>query len=88
MGLDKWLKPEDLEKKSKKKKVSTPQTKKRKNELIIDISLEKQSIKLIKYKLVCPNVKCKYQKTIMKKELANDDKICPRCDKEMKIKEV
>jgi hypothetical protein len=80
MGLDKWLKTEELEKKSKKKEELTLKTEKRK----IDVSLKKQ-IKLTKYRLVCPNVKCKYQKTIMKKELTNDDKRCPRCDKEMKV---
>jgi hypothetical protein len=80
VGLDKWLKTKELEKKSKKKEELTLKPKKRKN----DISVEKQ-INLTKYRLVCPNAKCKYQKTIMKKQLTNNDKRCPRCDKEMKV---
>jgi hypothetical protein len=67
MGLDKWLKPEDTDKNSKKKR--------------------KQEIKLVKYTLICLNKKCKYQKIIVKKKLVEKDKICPRCGKEMKIKE-
>ncbi len=78
MGLDKWLKPEDVEKKSKKKKESVTQTKKS----------EKQSIKFTKYMLICPDAKCKYQKIIMKKQLTDDDKTCPRCNKKMKTKAV
>ncbi len=47
---------------------------------------KKPSIQLTRYTLVCPNAKCKYQKTIMKKLLSEMDKICPRCNKEMKVK--
>ncbi|MFX0021350.1 MAG: hypothetical protein ACFE9S_03425 [Candidatus Hermodarchaeota archaeon] len=88
MGLDKWIKPEKTDKTSKKQKTTTKKDK----ESIIDKKkrdhLDKKSLNLIKYSLICKNSKCKYQKTIVKKQLAEEDKICPRCEKEMKIKEV
>ncbi|NVM34697.1 MAG: hypothetical protein HWN81_03815 [Candidatus Lokiarchaeota archaeon] len=85
MGLDKWLKPEDESKKTKKKNESPNQTIKSK---IKDTQkpLEKPSIQLTRYILICPNAKCKYQKRIMKKELTDDDITCPRCNKKMKTK--
>ena len=49
MGLDKWLKPEDIEKNSKKKKEPTKQTKKSKGKGVKDKRHEKQAIKLKKY---------------------------------------
>lgn len=88
MGLDKWLKPGDKGKKQKKKKESSVQAKEKKSERAQNQGIEKKSIKLTKYRLVCPNAKCKYQKTIMKKVLTDDDKTCPRCSKRMKVKEV
>lgn len=86
MGLDKWLKPEDEAKKKKKKKESPDQTIKSKDGDIHKELLKKPSIQLRRYTLVCPNAKCKYQKTIRKKELTDEDKTCPRCNKTMKIK--
>ncbi len=86
MGLDKWLKPDDLSKKSKKKKELSEQAKKSKREHIQDKNVEKQPTILSKYILVCANARCKYQKTIMKKNLSDDDRTCPRCNKSMKIK--
>ncbi|MBD3197832.1 MAG: hypothetical protein GF317_22465 [Candidatus Lokiarchaeota archaeon] len=73
MGLDKWIKKDDDEKKesvSKKKKE--------------DIS--KEANKLKKFSLKCSKSKCNYQKTLMKRSLSQKDKICPRCKSEMKIK--
>jgi len=86
MGLDKWLKPEDDTNKKIKKKQPLVQAKKSKNEDSQKEILGIQGIKLTKYTLVCPNTKCKYQKTIMKKQLNEIDRKCPRCNKEMKIK--
>ncbi|MFX1568740.1 MAG: hypothetical protein ACFFCV_10280 [Promethearchaeota archaeon] len=86
MGLDRWIKTEDNDKNSKKKKKSPEQAKVSKLKGVKESDQEKQSIKLKKTTLVCPDAKCKYQKIIMKKELTNDDKICPRCNKTMKIK--
>ncbi|MFX1302757.1 MAG: hypothetical protein ACFFC1_22725 [Promethearchaeota archaeon] len=86
MSLDKWLKSEDVTKKSRKKKESPIQAKKGKDEQIQNKDLQRLSIKLTKYVLVCPNAKCKYQKTIMKKQLTDDDKTCPKCNKKMKTK--
>jgi hypothetical protein len=81
MGLDKWLNPEEVEKKPEKQQNPIKKEVKRKTP-------KSQSItpKLMKYTLNCPNSKCKYQKTVMKKVLTDIDKICPRCKKEMKIK--
>jgi len=75
MGLDKWLKPEDVDKDLKKREKQQ------------NLARERTSINLKKYTLICSNAKCKYQKIIMKKQLTDNDKNCPRCNKEMKIKE-
>lgn len=88
MGLDKWLKPEDAEKKSKKKKEPAVHAKRQKSGKPQDKVLEKPSTNLTKYMLICTNAKCKYQKIVMKKQLTDDDKNCPRCNKKMKIKGV
>ncbi len=86
MGLDKWLKSEDKEKRQKKKKEAPDQNSKSKIEEVQKQTFEKPLIQLTKYILICPNAKCKYQKTIMKKELTEDDITCPRCNKKMKTK--
>ena len=86
MGLDKWIKTEEEVKREKKKKAPPAKTKGSKGEGEKKPDLKKSSMKLIKYTLNCPNAKCKYQKIIMKKQLTNIDKICPRCNKEMKVK--
>ncbi|MFW9882461.1 MAG: hypothetical protein ACFFG0_56080 [Candidatus Thorarchaeota archaeon] len=78
MGLDKWLKTEDIEKKAKKEKNRKTQEK----------DLEKISVNLTKYMLICTNAKCKFQKIIMKRQLSENDKNCPRCNTQMKIKGV
>ncbi|UCD01349.1 MAG: hypothetical protein JSV23_10800 [Promethearchaeota archaeon] len=88
MGLDKWLKSDDIAKESTKKKESSIKAKRSKGEQIQPKELETQSIKLTKYVLVCPNAKCKYQKTIIKKQITDEDKTCPRCKTKMKIKEL
>jgi hypothetical protein len=87
MGLDKWLKPEDTGKNSKKKRISQEIIKESKDNQIKKKNAEDISRKLMKYTLLCQNKKCKYQKTIVKKLLTEEDKKCPRCEKEMKIKE-
>ena len=86
MGLDKWIKPEEAEKKPKDKKPTPSKIKKIDSKKQVPKVSEKLINKLKKYTLTCPNSKCKYQKTIMKKQLSEIDKICPRCKKEMKIK--
>lgn len=87
MGLDKWLKPEVVEKKLKKKGDLHPKVNENKIETEIIEPLGRLSKSLKKYILICPNAKCKYQKTIMKKQLTKSDEICPRCNKKMKLKE-
>ncbi|KKM05829.1 hypothetical protein LCGC14_1750130 [marine sediment metagenome] len=87
MGLDKWLKPEVVEKKLKKKRESHPKVNENNIDTEIIKPLRRISKSLKKYILVCPNAKCKYQKTIMKKQLTKSDEICPRCNKKMKLKE-
>jgi len=86
VGLDKWLKPEEAAKKPKSKETASEKVIKRPSEKELKTNLEKSYSKLTKYNLTCSNSKCKYQKTIMKKQLTKMDKICPRCKKEMKIK--
>ncbi len=86
MGLDKWIKNEQNVKREKKEEKQPIQGKKGKVEGEKKSDLEKSSITLVKYTLTCSNAKCKYQKIIMKKQLTENDKICPRCNKEMKIK--
>jgi hypothetical protein len=83
MGLDKWLNSEEGVKKERKK---PDEVKKKKSEGQQGPDLKSKMVKLEKYTLNCPNSKCKYQKIVMKKELTDKDKICPRCDKEMKVK--
>ena len=81
MGLDKWIKPEDVKTtKSKKKIEEEPKVK-------TDSKKEtKESSELKKYILICSNSKCKYKKTIVTKTLKEKDKTCPKCKKEMKNK--
>ncbi len=86
MGLDKWIKTEEDIKREKKGRKQPTQVKKSKSESEKKPDLEKSTVKLVKYTLNCPNAKCKYQKIIMKKQLTDIDKICPRCNKEMKVK--
>ncbi|MFX1358372.1 MAG: hypothetical protein ACFFA8_13955 [Promethearchaeota archaeon] len=78
MGLDKWIKTDREEKKSDKKP---------KSQKIKQANQVKQSespLKLSKYILLC--TKCKYQKILMKKDLEENDRICPKCKNKMKIK--
>jgi dipeptidase len=86
LGLEKWLKSDEQVKTTKKettkteKKVKKAVSKPEKKE-------NKESRKgLSKFILVCSNGKCKYQKTIMKKIVTEKDKICPRCNKRLKVK--
>jgi len=84
LGLDKWIKPEETAKKPKikddAKKPKKPESKPKENKGTIGLK------NLLKFDLVCPKAKCKYQKTIRKKELTDKDKICPRCKSITKIK--
>ena len=84
MGLDKWIKTEETAKKPKikddAKEPKKPESKPKEKKGTIGLK------NLLKFDLVCPKAKCKYQKTIRKKELTDKDKICPRCKSIMKIK--
>lgn len=42
--------------------------------------------KLTKYMLTCSDSNCKYKKTLMKRELTREDKVCPRCKSDMNVK--
>ena len=83
MGLDKWIKPEGTKAKLNKKKEEDEPRKKSDSKLK---EKDMEVIKLIKNILICPNSKCKYKKTIVKKLLTEKDLICPRCKNEMKLK--
>jgi len=80
MGLDKWIKPDKSEKKEEARSAKKPKSQP------IEKNSEKDSIKLTKFVLICSKPKCKYKKIIMKKELSEKDRICPRCKNEMKVK--
>lgn len=96
MSLDKWIKSDkkkkDTDNKSEvqKKNKSSTKTKSRSKVSIEDTnSLRNSEIgekKLIKYHLICSKKSCAYQKTLVKKQLTNKDKTCPRCKGVMKIK--
>jgi hypothetical protein len=86
VGLDKWLKTEEKVKKEKKKETALTEVKKSRRESEQKNTSKSLATQLVKYILVCPNSKCKYQKTIMKKQLTEKDSICPRCNKAMKVK--
>lgn len=44
-----------------------------------------QKVKLTKFILKCSKSKCNYQRILMKRELSENDKTCPRCKSLMKI---
>ncbi len=91
MSLDKWIKDNGDNKKVQKKP-----PKKRKIEDKIEefefqppvVETNKDSHLLTKFVLTCSDSKCKYKKILRKKNLKDNDKICPRCKKEMKVKVV
>jgi len=89
VSLDKWIKDDEESKKAKKK----PPKKEKVEELIEEFESQppeidpiKDSRLLTKFVLTCSDSKCKYKKTLRKKNLKDKDKVCPRCKKEMKIK--
>jgi len=84
LGLDKWITPEETKKKPKIKDGIKKPKKTESKPKEINGTIGPKS--LLKFYLVCPKAKCKYQKTIRKKELTDKDKICPRCKSIMKIK--
>ncbi|MFX0011253.1 MAG: hypothetical protein ACFE9R_13130 [Candidatus Hermodarchaeota archaeon] len=83
MGLDKWILPEDDKKKKERKKPKkSPENdlKKQKKTPL------RESQTLNKYTLICPKAKCRYQKVVVKRLLTENDKICPKCKGQMKVK--
>ena len=82
MSLEKWIKPKKKKEEIKKK----PQPKSSGEKKKISATPEKIPLKFTKTFLTCPKAKCKYQKTIIKKNLTERDKMCPRCISKMKIK--
>jgi len=84
LSLDKWINSEDKNIKKKKIKRNLHESKESK----IELDRDKTSIKLKKYTFNCPKSKCNYQKTILKKNLNENDGICPRCRGKMKIQEL
>lgn len=96
MSLDKWIKSDKKKKDNnnkseveKKNKSSTKTKSRLKNSIEDSDSLRSSEIgqkQLIKYHLICSKKSCAYQKTLVKKQLTNKDKTCPRCKGVMKIK--
>jgi hypothetical protein len=89
--LDKWIKTEKEEKEKEGKNKKKTLKKETQSEIHVQesdtsLSHDKQFKKLVKYILVCTKKSCGYQKTLMKRQLSDKDKICPRCKGIMKIK--
>ena len=81
-GPERSQKKPQTEKKPPKKKPEAKSPKKSEQLLKPD---KKDSVKIIKYKLVCPTKRCNYQKIKVKRNLSERDKICPRCKGQMKV---
>ena len=92
MSLEKWIKPQkdkEESKKGTKDKKKEFQNKKPQSKILnneTELKPNKVSTKKFsKYLLICPKKSCGYQKTLMKRELNDKDKTCPRCKGIMKI---
>jgi acetyl-CoA carboxylase beta subunit len=81
LSLDKWLKSE----KEGKEKSAIKKEEDKSSKVDEQKQKEKTGSKLQKFMLKCSNSKCNYQKTLMKRELNERDKVCPRCNSKMKI---
>lgn len=96
MSLDKWIKTDKKEKKTenkseiKNKIINSSKTKSPSIDSIEDTdslrSSKESEKKRIKHLLICSKKSCGYQKRLVKKQLTNKDKTCPRCRSVMKIK--
>ena len=96
MSLDKWIKTDKKEKKTENKsevQIKNKSSTKTKSQSINSIedsdslrSSEESEKKRIRYLLICSKKSCGYQKRLVKKQLTNKDKTCPRCKGVMKIK--
>ena len=87
MSLDKWIKSDKKEetknKPQEKKGQKGGQSEVRKDQA--EKTLEPLAQKFNKFQLKCPKKGCNYQKTIVKKDLKEKDKVCPRCKSTMKV---
>ncbi len=98
MSLDKWIKSDkkkkDTDNKSEiqNKNKSSSKTKSQSINSIEDTNSlrisEESEKKRIRYLLICSKKSCGYQKRLVKKQLTNKDKTCPRCMGVMKIKKI
>lgn len=100
MSLDKWLGKEEEEEEEEEQAENEADTEKvsdapqktllpsDKQELRGKEEEKRDSnrVKLTKYLLSCSNSKCEYKKTLMKRELTGDDKVCPRCKSDMNVR--
>ncbi|TXT58305.1 MAG: hypothetical protein BAJALOKI2v1_400037 [Promethearchaeota archaeon] len=89
MSLDKWIKGPEEEEEEEEEGVNGEKEQQEKD-LKKSRSIKKEQKRsskttLKKYFLKCPKKSCKYQKTLMKSNLTEKDKICPRCKSEMKV---
>lgn len=83
-SLDKWIKGPPKKKKPPAKK--PPKVKEVEERVEEETKKEEKTLgKLQKFKLKCPDKKCKYEKIKVKSKLSEQDIICPKCSKEMKI---
>ncbi|MFX1256491.1 MAG: hypothetical protein ACFFAN_01425 [Promethearchaeota archaeon] len=92
MSLDKWIKTPKKKEEAKRK----PEINKKEsvNKIIHpegskdEIETIKPSKKMTRYLLMCLKRNCAYQKRLMKKQIAEKDKICPRCKGKMSVKKL
>jgi hypothetical protein len=100
MSLDKWLGKEEEEEEEEEQaenEVDTKQVSDNFQKTLLPSDTEElkgkeeekresSGAKLTKYLLSCSNSKCEYKKTLMKRELTSDDKVCPRCKSDMNVR--
>jgi hypothetical protein len=92
VSLDKWIKEPPKKSKAPVKKKPKKVAEKKigiEQELEIIEEVKKSPLgKIQKFKLKCPDRKCKYEKIKVKLKLTERDKVCPKCSKQMKIEKI
>ena len=89
MSLDKWIKKEEpeeeekeVDKEEREKKLDSS---KKPSEVSTKLKNDAQKVELQKYIPKCSTSKCNYQRILVKRELTEQDRTCPRCKGKMNI---
>ena len=85
MSLDKWIKQDKKTANKEKKKPKGSKTSKKES---IPEQKNSDKISIKKHFLTCSKKGCDYQRTLMKRQLSNLDKTCPKCGGIMKEKKI